>query len=478
MTKSLILSRLGWGSEGRQKFIDSILAGSGLGGAASIACEAGGVREIEVEGKAIDRTKSAVAARAPVDKYPPVPKEESLPAKALSQASSSSSAQLPPGKGTAAQLPVAKQAPLPPNKPLRVPLPPQSRMIEVDLNDDTSDFEDHKPRQSATRKPAVKAEPAKGNFVPPLTKKQVLFVDTPGSQPRTSDNIGASSGSQASTSGYIPTPPCSVPKKSADIGASTVVGGSQPNVSPQTSATAKHPAEATNVIRQGLGLQDQANFIALLENKKLDKLKTLSRQVSPATFRIYEQVRDLEKQYIEELTALSQRKQLVSFEDHPELCHANADRKGFDKELQQSRRKIAAAFGKKMYVDASGRTQDDLLLKHGRALLKVDATQVFQLLSSQTTIRKAVERALIEDTPTLASGSQPRDSQASAALPKKHIRYKDILSRLGFVDCVENSSGRKPPVHVGEKESTAAEDAYDAEDWANWWMRIGGFEAS
>jgi len=65
----------------------------------------------------------------------------------------------------------------------------------------------------------------------------------------------------------------------------------------------------------------------------------------------------------------------------------------------------------------------------------------------------------------------PRGSQPTELLPK----YTDIMCRLGLLHVPAGHRGRKAPAHAQETCLTSQENAFSSQDWADWWLRIGGF---
>ena len=65
-------------------------------------------------------------------------------------------------------------------------------------------------------------------------------------------------------------------------------------------------------------------------------------------------------------------------------------------------------------------------------------------------------------------GSQPR---------KVAVDYKDVLAGLGLLHLLPGTQGRKPHAGVPESRELSAERS-PTHDWANWWIQVGGFQAS
>ena len=64
-----------------------------------------------------------------------------------------------------------------------------------------------------------------------------------------------------------------------------------------------------------------------------------------------------------------------------------------------------------------------------------------------------------------------RGSQPTELLPK----YTDILCGKGLLRVPAGHRGRKAPAHAQETCLTSQENAFSSQEWADWWLRIGGF---
>ena len=65
-------------------------------------------------------------------------------------------------------------------------------------------------------------------------------------------------------------------------------------------------------------------------------------------------------------------------------------------------------------------------------------------------------------------GSQPRI---------QHLKYKDVLADLELIYLLPGTQGRKPHAGVPASRELSAERS-PTHDWANWWIQVGGFQAS
>lgn len=107
--------------------------------------------------------------------------------------------------------------------------------------------------------------------------------------------------------------------------------------------------------------------------------------------------------------------------------------------------------------------------------MSLGAAKVVHLLLASTTTKRAVDMAQGKSGDPPASGAQSSDSRPVCSQPSD-VCYEGILSSLGYIKMLENTPGRKPPSHVPKIEKQEREKVADY-DWAQWWMRIGGFQA-
>ena len=250
--------------------------------------------------------------------------------------------------------------------------------------------------------------------------------------------------------------------------------GSQPS----GSQPSKSPPDVQPAVSEEFSPEEAHALVEFVKNAKKQKLNDLKQSVSASTFATMLKVFALEEKYVADLTELTKRNCRKIQKTHREMLMDPSISpwfKGFQWDRRARRRQVAADVKATAGFHEFRIEKHELLLAHGEALVSIGAAEVLHLLLASTTTKRAVLMAQGKSGDPPASGAQSSDSRPDGSQPRD-VDYKGILSRMGYIQLPENHVGRKPSSDVPELEEQESEKVADY-DWAQWWMRIGGFQA-
>ena len=212
---------------------------------------------------------------------------------------------------------------------------------------------------------------------------------------------------------------------------------------------------------------------------KEKKIEAYRQAMSAPVFAIFEKIVASEIDYnakLAQLTLVHEKSMKLSYSPadvyHDEWM--SADAKGLDKPRQFARRTftqtVADLKGRHEFRDA----KIELLREHGTRLVDMGAVAVVDALPVSWPSKQALELMGKLKVTNPARSSSSGSQRGPVYLP--HMSYKELLVRKGLIELPLAFAGRKPSCGCYEARLTLAEQA-EGYDWANWFMRLAGFQA-
>ena len=228
-----------------------------------------------------------------------------------------------------------------------------------------------------------------------------------------------------------------------------------------------------------LRAEDVCVLATMVRIRNEKDVEACRQAMSAPVFAIFEKIVALEIDYnakLAQLTLVHSKSMKLSYSPadvyHDEWM--SADVKGLDKPRQCARRTFTQTVtdlkGHRDFRDA----KIELLREHGTRLVDMGAVSVVDALPVSWPSKQALELMGKLKVTNPARSSSSGSQRGPVYLP--HMSYKELLVREGLIKLPRDFVGRKPSCGCYEARLTLAEEA-EGYDWANWWLRLGGFQA-